>query len=53
MKEKGKMGGHAGKGEKGREAKTSFAPGMAASHSSLMERGERSWGLVASSETLI
>lgn len=53
MKERGKRGAHVGKGERGRDAKTSFAAEMAASHSSLlMERGERSWGLAARSYTL-
>lgn len=46
----GKGGQHAGKGERSRDAKSSFPPELAASHSSLlMERGERSWELAASS----
>jgi len=50
MKERGKKGAHVEKGERGRDAKTSFPHEMAASHSSLlMERAKSIWGLAASS----
>lgn len=50
MKEKEGKGAHSGEGESCSDRKMSFPPEMGSNHSSLlMERGERSQGLVTKS----